>query len=169
MTDWKNLLTRYFDSDPCDGAEMKFGPPATNEELDKVEQQFGFLFPAEFRSLYSTCNGYAVVFDNKHEEALWEFRPLSDLKRFVGEYQDSIASTHREISGQFFPFYDWSTGDSAGYLVGAGSELLPGIYDFHHERYGFDETQDYNEFLVLGANDIASYLEGMIAENEGAG
>ena len=164
--DWQGLITRKFNSDPCDGAEMKFGAPATDEELAQVERQFGFSLPDEFRSLYSAYNGYGVVFDNKPDEIYWEFRPLQDLERFISECRDWIASTHSSVSLRFFPFYDSSTGDSAGYLLDENSMLLSGIYDFHHERYDFDEAQDYNEFIVPAAETIASYLDNVIAECE---
>ena len=169
MTDWLNLIQRHLASDPCEGRELKLGAAASIDAIIELEQKFGFSFPDEFRSLYTTYNGYGVVFDNEPAATYWTFRPLEDLESFARDFGDSISETHPSVAPRFFPFYDWSTGDSAGYLMDENGQLLPGIYDFHHERYEFDETQDVTDFILHSSDTIAAYVEKVIAECENAG
>ena len=168
MNNWLGMFERLLTSDPCEGREMKLGGPASAARMEEVERQFGFAFPDEFRSLYGTYDGYGVVFDNKPAEIFWDFRPLGELVSFANGYRDTMAEAHPSLATRFFPFFDWSTGDSAGYLLDNNSKLLPGLYDFHHAAYEGDPNQNVSEFLVLASDSIAGYLENIIAECENA-
>ena len=169
MTNWQQLLQRHFDSDPCDGCRMHLGSPASKGELAEIERHFGCKLPQEFHDLYANCNGYGMVADNKPGEIFWNFRPLNDLQQLSKDVDESFSDTHPSHVNRLITFYDWGTGDSAGYLRDENSPLINGIFDFHHERYGFDETQDFHDFVVPAAKTIAEYLEIQIAECENAG
>ena len=168
MNEWLNLFQRHRASDPCDGCEMVFGEAADAGKIDELERKFGFRFPAEFWSLYTTYDGYGVTFDNKPGEIYWDFRPLGDLELFVKQYHDAIVETHPSVATSFYPFFDWSTGDSAGYLLDDNGQPLPGLYDFYHAGYEADPTQDFTDFLEKASDTIVSYIEKMISECENA-
>ena len=164
MNEWLNLFQRQRASDPCDGCEMIFGEAADARTIDDLERKFCFHFPDEFRSLYTTYDGYGVIYDTKPGEIYWDFRPIGDLEAFVKQYRDAISGTHPAIATRFYPFFDWSTGDAAGYLLDGDGKLLPGIYDFFHAGYEADETQDFTDFLEHASDTIVGYVENMIAD-----
>ena len=169
MTNWQQLIRRHFNSDPCEGCEILLGAPASKQQLIEFERQLGCSLPEEFHDLYATCDGYGVVFDNKPNEIFWNFRPLKDLLQFSKAIDEWFSETHSSHANRIIGFYDWGTGDSAGYLRDENSKLMNGIFDFHHERYDFDENQSFHDFVVPAAKTIVEYLEIQIAECENAG
>ena len=65
---------------------MIFGEAADARTIDDLERKFCFHFPDEFRSLYTTYDGYGVTYDTKPGEIYWDFRPIGDLEAFVKQY-----------------------------------------------------------------------------------
>ena len=165
MTNWQELLSRHFHSDPDDGCELRLGSPAAKDQLDKFEERIGFRLPDDFRSLYATFNGYGEIYNSEPGKIRWILRPLEEVEQLSQDVGKSLSNTHQAQLSQFLAFYDWGNGDVAGYLRDGESKQLEGLFDFYHERYNFDVNQDFNEFVEPAAKTIEEYIELRIAEN----
>lgn len=67
--------------------------------------------------------------------------------------------THPELAGRFYPFIDWSNGDSMGHYFSETGELMSGLYCFEHENYEHDEEQDSEDFIVRWNSSIFGLLD----------
>ena len=146
MKNWQDIIQRSHEwAHKNDGYSLVTRPGAELADITALESSFGFQLPTEFHELYLTYDGVGVSADSG--QIYWMFRSLAQIPKFMEETRDWFQETHPEVARRFFPFIDWSSGDSTGYLLSQSGELLPGLYDFEHEDYEFDASQDESAFL----------------------
>lgn len=128
------------------------------DELSAMERQLGIEFPQEFRDLYSTFNGIGLTSSDATEVEYWNFLPLHMIPDFAETIRNWFRETHPDAAARFVPFYDWKNGDGLGYLFDENGIAIPGLCNFEHELYGFDEDQDLDEFLEVVPVTIKEFL-----------
>ncbi len=139
-----------------DGVELIIGPPANPEAITELEREVGRRLPPEFHELYQALDGFGVV---TADGELWLFTPLAKIARSAAAAGTWFADSHPSLAKRYFPFIDWGNGDSSGYLFSEEGDLLPGIWIFEHEMYGFDASQPASAFLVKFAKNLQEFLE----------
>lgn len=123
------------------------GPPASDETLANLETALGFKLPPEFRSFYSSLDGFGIASADDPNDVSWFFRPCEQIVQFSTDVRGWFKETHERCAKRFFPFIDWSNGDGIGYMLDESGEPIDGVFEFNHELYKFDSAQDVNEFL----------------------
>ncbi|MEZ5329678.1 MAG: SMI1/KNR4 family protein [Verrucomicrobiales bacterium] len=157
MKNWQDIIQRSHEwSHKDDGYKLVTRPSADAADIAKLESTLGFQLPAEFRELYLTYDGFGVSANSN--QTYWMFKPLAELPAFIEEIRDWFQETHPESARRYFPIIDWSSGDSSGYFLSLSGDLLPGLYDFEHEDYEFDESQEEDEFLIQSYRTIEDAL-----------
>jgi hypothetical protein len=157
MKNWQEIILRHHEwAHKNDGYSLVTRPGADSADITALEASLGIELPVEFHELYRTYDGVGVSADSG--QIYWMFRSLTEIPKFMEESRDWFQETHPEIARRFFPFIDWSSGDATGYLLSQSGGLLPGLYDFEHEAYEFDESQDETTFLSSLHNTIEDFL-----------
>ncbi len=158
MKSWYDLIHASHERDhKSDGYQLVTMPPANPYEIQSLEELVGITFPSEFHDLYSTFNGVGVV--GKTGKTYWTFTPLDKIPEFIASTREFFQDTHPDLAKRFFPFIDWSDGDASGYMLSPSRDLLPSLFDFQHDDYEFEETQDDSEFLVVAYRDIKDFIQ----------
>lgn len=93
------------------------------------------------------------------ERVDWLFTPISKVLDLVDATRQWFQETHPGPAQRFFPFIDWSNGDATGYLLSPSGALLSALFDFEHEEYTFDASQDESEFLTSAYGSIEELLQ----------
>jgi hypothetical protein len=159
MANWDRIIKRHHQrAHSDDGLAFAANPGAAESDLAALEARLGIQFPAEFRSLYSTFNGFGVRSVDSPGDVYWFTRPLEELPEFVEAIRHSFRETHPELAARFYPFIDWANGDGLGYLAGDDGRILPGLYSFQHESYDCDADQDTDEFLMHAPVSLEKFL-----------
>jgi hypothetical protein len=139
-----------------DNFELVMQPPVRDEDIAVVAQRLGFPLTEEFREFYSQVNGFGVTADGKNVS--WFLVPIDRIEATIADARDWFGKTHPEWARRFFPFVDWDSGDYTGYLLGEDGSLLPGLYDFDHENYKFEEGQAIDGFLTQGDSSVFEFV-----------
>lgn len=149
MPDWLQLIqSNHAIEHPNDGFELFVCPPATDTEMDELGRTVGSELPQEFRSLYTTCNGFGVKHPGDEPATIWWFvRPTNQLQSFGNDVRNWFQKTHGKFAARFFPFIDYSNGDVLGYVKDESGLFFEGLFFFRHEHYQFSGHQDINDFL----------------------
>jgi hypothetical protein len=156
MRDWTKIIKTFHEwSHKDDEWELVTSLPASGEQIAEFEASVGFKLPEEFVGLYQTYNGVSIV---AGDERCNFFVALGDLPKHFSEVREWFEGTHPKFAKRFFPFVDWGSGDSTGYMLNERGEPLPGLYNFEHEDYEFDEGQDPNDFLPSVYDSIEDLL-----------
>jgi hypothetical protein len=146
MRNWQHIIKRHHEwAHKNDGYSLVTRLGANLANIKSLESSIGFQLPAEFHSLYLTYDGVGVCADPG--KIYWRFQPLAEIPGFIESVRDWFKETHPDVAGRFFPFIDWSSGDFSGYLLSPSGTILPGLYDFDHEEYEFDEAQEVAKFI----------------------
>lgn len=154
--DWRKHVSVFHALDHADEPEsLILGNPADAVAVAEWEKFVGRAMPEEFRSFYTTHDGFGAEFDDEVE---WFFLPLAMMPEFATEIRGTFEGTHPDLAKRFVPFADWGTGDACGYLYGESGEREEGIYLFEHESYDYDAEQDWNEFLYVTDETIVTFL-----------
>jgi hypothetical protein len=158
MKSWDDLVNESHERDhEGDGFQLVKMPPATSDEIDSLQKLIGIKLPDEFRDLYLAINGFGVV--GKSAEIYWSFIPLDKILGFIASTREFFQDTHPDVAKRFFPFIDWSDGDASGYMISPSDRLLPSLFDFQHDDYEFEETQEGSEFLVTATRNIKDFIK----------
>ncbi len=159
MRSWTKIIKDHHSwAHPNDGYKLVLRNGASEAELNDLAQAIGFQFPSEFRELYRCHNGVGVSHTHDPDKIYWSFVPLSEIPELISNARDWFQKTHPDLAARFFPFIDWSSGDYTGYLLAPDRSLLAGLYDFEHEEYQFDESQQSDEFMMMFYSSIAESL-----------
>ncbi|SMP78246.1 SMI1 / KNR4 family (SUKH-1) [Neorhodopirellula lusitana] len=148
MPDWKTLVDQHHSMAHPDGEyNLVTGPPASDETLANLETALGFKLPPEFRSFYSSLDGFGIASADDPSDVSWFFRPCGQIDQFSNDVREWFKETHERCAKRFFPFIDWLNGDGIGYMLDESGDPIDGVFEFNHELYKFDSAQDVNEFL----------------------
>lgn len=129
------------------------------------QKKTGFKWTNEFFELYGRHDGFGLK-EVSDEKVSWICVPSHEIESLGENVRSLFSETHPEISKAFFPFYDWGSGDAAGYfqlqeimdsdVTGVAPET---IFEFDHENYNFDPCQPWFDFLQPAYESIHSLLD----------
>ena len=157
MKDWTEAVKTYHDwSQEDSDYTLAINGPAQESELERICGKINFPITAEFREFYLQVDGFGSQMEEG--EVYWLLVPSAHLELTVEVGRDWMNDTHPEVAQRFFAFIDWSSGDFTGYLKSEDGELLPGLWEFSHEYFLHDSTQDYNDFLIQTDSSISELL-----------
>ncbi|MCA9194836.1 MAG: SMI1/KNR4 family protein [Planctomycetales bacterium] len=152
--DWIALIKKFHKLIPS-GYVLYIEPPASSKQIQTAKKVLPSTIPDEFFELYSFCNGCGL---DAEESRYWFMVPIEEIGALVKSTERWYAKTHRSLKGRFYPFIDWSNGDTMGYYFSKSGELMPGLYCFEHEEYQHDSDQNVDEFIVRWNSSIFGLL-----------
>lgn len=159
MTNWHNVvLSHHAWAHKDDDYKLVMQPSAADATIHSLTEQTGFPITAEFREFYNQINGFGVAADG--QKTSWLLVPVERIEATIARARAGFEETHPELAKRFFPFIDWDSGDYSGYFTAEDGSLLPGLYDFDHETYEFDEEQASEEVVTKGDASILEFLNG---------
>ena len=166
MQKWTKLISTQFET-LADGApEIRclLGNPASERDIDNAERRLNVKFPAEFRSLYSTHNGFGSAYDEDSNEIQdWLGLPLNQIRRLVDVDADWESPAHKKAAEQFLVVIDFKTGDFAGYKLNSEGQIIGDqLLIFTHERLDFTPEQAPNEFIFEHWPSLEAFLEDLL-------
>lgn len=145
MTNWieavQLLHARHFSKT---SGQLVFGAPLSVSDAAAFREVTAFDWTPEFFELYQQANGIAMA-STSDTAPEWNFLPTTEIARMCDSSRAWFVDTHPQIAKAFFPFFDWRSGDTVGYLNLEG--VPPILFAFEHEQYEFDAKQDWSEFL----------------------
>jgi len=151
MQKWTKLISSQFET-LADGApdiRCLLGKPASERGIANAERRLNVEFPSEFRSRYSTHNGFGAAYDeNSNEIQDWLGLPLNKIRRLVDVDADWESAAHEKAAEQFLVVIDFKTGDYAGYKLNSEGQIVSdNLLIFNHERLDFTPDQAPSEFI----------------------
>jgi len=156
---WRTIIeNQHKRNHPKNEYKLIFRDGCIDSDIRDIEQSLSVSFPKELSDLYTDFDGFGKSAEGGN--TLWFFVPLPQLINFVGEVRDWFEETHSSIAKRFLPVFDWGSGDSVGYLYNNAGEV-DGLYEFNHELYEFDESQDWKEFLIKDSKNITDFLKSI--------
>lgn len=155
VIDWKSLIKKFHKRIPA-GYVLHLAPPANADQLESAKNALPAIIPSEIFELYAACNGCSL---DAGGTKYWFFVPLEGMGGLRKSTEQWFLKTHPELAGRFYPFIDWSNGDSMGYYFSETGELMSGLYCFEHENYEHDEEQDSEDFIVRWNSSIFGLLD----------
>lgn len=159
MADWNTLVEQHHLLAYPDGEHVLVkGASASQTGLANLEETLGFELPMEFRSFYSTIDGFGTGDPGDPDDVLWFFRPCAEIGQFCTDVRLWFQQTHGGYAERFFPFIDWVNGDGIGYLLDESGAPIECLFEFSHEQYRFDLNQDVSEFLRRVSSGIEEFL-----------
>ena len=164
MSKWRNVIEQYYKNleiyaregdPPFDPSRIVTGEPASGEAIKNLESELGVVLPEEFHSLYSEFDGFGNL-DDDDGEILWGYLPLAQIPTSTEDSRRWFRETHPDIASRYVAFQDFGNGDTSGYVFDESLKNVLGLFTFEHESYEFEESQDWQDFLLEG---IHSTLE----------
>jgi hypothetical protein len=156
MKTWSELITEFHaEGHPGDIDSKVIGAAASNSEITQLEHDLGRDMGDEFRSFYSSHNGYGT---SSEDETEWFISPLNKIPKTTEDAVDWFRETHPNLASRFIAIVNWNCGDYTGYFFSEDGSLLEGFYTFEHESYEFDEAQDWSEFLTPIDSSLRDFL-----------
>jgi len=155
MSDWRSIVSEYYERHLADQGPLVLGQPATVGDLDLLNKKTGFRMPPEFRSFYSEFNGFGIDRDGETE---WFFVHTSEIPNLTADTRSWIEETHPEVAKRYVAVVNWWNGDSSGYLFAESGEPLDGFFMFEHESYEFEPEQDWREFLTTVDSSLRDFF-----------
>jgi len=155
MKNWKEIV-KIWKSKSYPGFDFFLPGPCSVKVLGELKGTWGIDPTDEFKSLYREFNGVGF-----RDSGLikWLFVPAEDLPHFKVRITAWFKDSHPQIAERYFPFFDWDTSDSVGFLKSDTGEMLPGLYEFSHEVYEFDSTQSYTDFIFKTSKSIEDFIK----------
>jgi len=129
--------------------------------LTQLENQLGSSFPDEISKLYAEFDGVYQLPSSDCPDGGWIIPKSSEIAIFSKE-NNWFSETHPDLASSFL-IVMYLDGDAVGYIKD-NTYWNSQIYDFLHEMYFYEDSQDRNEFLVpLGIN-FRQYLDDIISK-----
>ena len=98
MSDWRSIVSEYYERYFADQGSLVLGQPATVEDLDLLDKKTGIRMPPEFRSFYSELNGFGIDRDGETE---WFFVHTSEIPNLTADTRSWIEETHPEVAKRY--------------------------------------------------------------------
>lgn len=156
MSEWIEIVKahhqRYSEKD---GYALIINPGADENRLNEIQDHLRWKFPKNLIEIYRECDGYGISWPGLDVD--WNLMPILDLENFANDVRGWFKETHPVVASRFFPFFNWGTGDSIGFLADENG-ISEKLYEFSHDSYEFDEAQNWKDFIQYEASSIKEFL-----------
>jgi len=159
MCDFKEVIQEYC-GQFYPGSQVRFGEPATEEDLCELSSVWKLDLPDEFVQLYQIADG--VMSDFKSKE--WLILPIKRLAEFWYITKLWFPSEDQRIGDLYRPFMKVAPPDNMGYFLNEDHTVRPGLWYFNTSDVTpwSPPVGGIPAYLKIGSESIVEYFSGMV-------